>query len=624
MSASSLLSRSRSFLQNPKKDRTLTESQACVAAIFEHPWIEGAINSLICINVLVMIVETDHNASCKTEQATCASKALEYINMGFLLIYTVEVIAKLFIHRRDFFDSKFNNLDLFIVVCGCSTFALETAFKDNSSMPNLSMLRMVRILRLMKNVRLFRYFPELHKLVEGFICAMHAMAWGLILIVMILIFFAIITVEIVHPINLDLLENNPEEMSPWCEDAFSSVFNATLLYFQTLVAGDSWGSCIVPLIRVQPMVMCIFISALACVQLGFTNLILSVVVDSAASSREHSKEKEIYLKTKQEADAVDHLREVIKECDADDSGEVTFDELKNGVSQNPNAHEILDILDIKEEDLEEMFILMDTDHSGTLSYDEFVNCIRKAEMQDMRVQMMVLSLQVSAIRDSVCKKRERNKDGSLSARVGQRYQRGLIPGFESGHSRQSGSQPGGFEPIRERTIESGYSKEPVAQPGALDNDDLGEIKLTVERLTRNGAELETLGAPISWVPSKDHPCNQLVSQLPFQLAPGDRVEVIRAFDTLSPTWFKPCLGEIGTVIEVDTSGDMLLDFEKQERGVACEEQWVRVSKKQSDQLRVHALGMGNLAPNQRQQENCPEFKLKDNGDAKSTISERSV
>jgi len=59
-------------------------------------------------------------------------------------------------------------------------------------------------------------------------------------------------------------------------------------------------------------------------------------------------------------------------------------------------------LKVEEEDFEDMFFLMDRDQSGTLSSDEFVTCIKKAQMQDLSLQMMFLSLQVEQIRLAVC------------------------------------------------------------------------------------------------------------------------------------------------------------------------------------------------------------------------------
>ena len=102
--------------------------------------------------------------------------------------------------------------------------------------------------------------------------------------------------------------------------AFDSVFMVMLMFFQTLMAGDSWGDCAVPMIQKNPLSIIIFggdltfdfgdyrgldashelastycimfsfrkpenyvklswpVGSLLTVQLGFANLVLAVIV----------------------------------------------------------------------------------------------------------------------------------------------------------------------------------------------------------------------------------------------------------------------------------------------------------------------------------------------------------
>ena len=41
-------------------------------------------------------------------------------------------------------------------------------------------------------------------------------------------------------------------------EAFDSVFMVMLMFFQTLMAGDSWGDCAVPMIQKNPLSIVIF------------------------------------------------------------------------------------------------------------------------------------------------------------------------------------------------------------------------------------------------------------------------------------------------------------------------------------------------------------------------------
>jgi len=401
-----MISDSPLFRGESKQQDEVTAKTGWVAKLLTYHYFEAGINALICINVICMIMEADDNAKCLGQSNACSSRPLWYLNLAFLALYTVEMGMKIFVYRLEFFIGSgksgkrqvhgFNYVDLFVVITGIFTAIMESIGHEAGA--SLEMLRLLRILRLARAVPILGIFPELQKLVEGFMSAMTAMAWGILLIVLLLIFFAIISVEIVHPLNLRYIETRPEgDVAEWCEAAFDSVFNATLLFFQTLVAGDSWGSCILPLVRYQPAVGLIFICATGSVQMGFLNLILSVVVDSAARSRVAEHEEVLKEKQEKEVQAVNQLQAVIAECDLNKDGEVSLEELQTSVINSKRVATVFEILDVKPADLEDMFNLMDLDDSGTLSPIEFISAIRKAEMQDMRVQMMLMQLQLKKI-----------------------------------------------------------------------------------------------------------------------------------------------------------------------------------------------------------------------------------
>jgi len=377
----------------------LNPTQKVCHLLFENKCMDCLINTLVCTGVVIMIIEADNKAVCVglESDAPCKSSWIEILNTVFLAIYTIEAASKIYIHRRSFFSNTFHCLDLFVVTTGCITYIADNMSTEGVELPNLAMLRMFRILRLSRNLRILRIFPELQKFVNGFIGAMSAMAWGLLLIMCLLVFFAIITVEVVHPVNIMHMEMHPEQIDPWCEVAFASVFNATLLFFQTLVAGDSWGTCVIPLIRIQPSIVFIFAVALSTINLGFMNLILSVVVDSAAQSRnaeEQALEAALY---NAQVEAINEVGIILNQCDDDGSGAVSYDELVNTRKTSSTVEAMFDKLTIEVDDMQDMFNLMDADGSGSLTSAEFVKCIRNAQTKDMKVMIMLLGLQCGKI-----------------------------------------------------------------------------------------------------------------------------------------------------------------------------------------------------------------------------------
>jgi len=232
-------------------------------------------------------------------------------------------------------------------------------------------------------------------MIFGFWGAMRAMASGLLLLLGLLIAWAMVFVQMVHPQNIKM-----EHATEMCESAFSSVWMATLILFQTLVAGDSWGVCAMPLIKEIPLTYFFFMVSLVTVQLGFMNLVLAIIVDQAAEAREVSKEERIRRKRIADAENLEHWKTTMGELDADASGTLTEDEFMSGYDL-PTVSQTLDTLHMTSNDLRQIFHLMDTDKSGTLEYEEFVDQFYKAQSQDPAVYLMCIKLQVARIQHHI-------------------------------------------------------------------------------------------------------------------------------------------------------------------------------------------------------------------------------
>jgi len=361
-----------------------------IAALLERQAFDMFLGMVVAFNVGVMIAETDQNANCSDGDSNCASWVVQLLNTVILIIYTVELALRIFVEREEFFKTRWNIIDFSIVMLGYLDKIVSELL--SGMLPNMQMFRIFRVLRLVRAARLLAVSPELYSMVRGAACAMIAMFWGFVMIIVLLLVWSILAVETVHPVSSKLEFGND-----YCQDAFSSVLQATLLFFQTLVAGDSWGACAVPIITDSPALFIVFAGALACVQLGFTNLILSVIVETAASAREADMEHKIREKARRDKDTTAHLHQLMRSMDEDCSGHLTFHELCEGYDNLPEMQAILAMLDIDRKDLKYLFELMDKDQSGACSYGEFTEYILKAQSQDIRVQMMIVKLQLALL-----------------------------------------------------------------------------------------------------------------------------------------------------------------------------------------------------------------------------------
>jgi len=350
---------------------------------------DSVIGVLVVFNIIIMIIETDATATCELESPDlCIPRWAVVVNMILLGVYSLEAVLRMFVYRLSFFASKWNILDLSIVFCGVCGALLE----DVDAFKRVNILRLLRVARIIRVAKILKRFPVLMNFIGGFVGAMQAMIWGLILILMMLVMWSLMAVELIYPESQKIEWGDGDP----CKVAFESVWRSTLTLFQTLVAGDSWGACAIPIIDFAPYTYMIFALSLVTVQLGFTNLVLAVIVDKANEARELNKEERLKEKKKSEEACLDMWQAVMKSVDSDGNGTINEQELLEGY-KIPNVRENLKELNIGQKDLKDLFRLMDCEDKGELEYDKFVDCFRKAQQQDGRVYMMFLQLRLQAL-----------------------------------------------------------------------------------------------------------------------------------------------------------------------------------------------------------------------------------
>eukprot|EP00971_Amphidinium_carterae_P155213 3077965-Amphidinium_carterae.1 len=218
-----------------------------------------------------------------------------------------------------------------------------------------------------------------------------AMAWGFGMIILVLLTLSVLLVEVIRPLEVKGMDNE------WCDEAFQSVGSAMLFFVQTMMAGDSWGSCTIPTITQYPATSVIFIGGLVLVQLGFMNLILAAAVDAANEHHEANLEKREAERLHEKIASSHQLLGIMRRIDTDKSGSIEYQELLAAYDGDLEMQQLLTLLDIDKEDLKRLFGYMDADGSGEVAYEEFVRSIQKAQSRDVRMQLLAMMLHLSEV-----------------------------------------------------------------------------------------------------------------------------------------------------------------------------------------------------------------------------------
>lgn len=227
--------------------------------------------------------------------------------------------------------------------------------------------------------------------------AMKAMFWSTILLALILIVFAIVAVEIVQPLVEDVAQEGAYAGCERCSRAFQTVASSCITMFQQVVAGDSWGEVTIPVMEKYWYTGPFFIVVLVTIQFGILNLVLVVIVDQAHKASEDDALLQASIRRDALLGSKKELMSLCKALDADSSGSIGVEELAKGFRELPELANQLKFLELSENDVHILFTVLDTDGSGCVQYDEFVEQLFKMQNQDTGVTLSFIKSYVQDV-----------------------------------------------------------------------------------------------------------------------------------------------------------------------------------------------------------------------------------
>mmetsp|Transcript_3898 Transcript_3898/g.10812 ORF Transcript_3898/g.10812 Transcript_3898/m.10812 type:complete len:523 (-) Transcript_3898:98-1666(-) len=375
-------------------------------------WAEFGLSGVILFNALIAVIEAD-----ATADGDDAPTWINVVNAMLLTIYTFEIILRIFAYHFLYFRSFWNWVDVTVVGLDLTLSILRGLVGD---VPNISVLRTVRLIRLARAYRVITLFPELHVMVMGLTGTVRTVCWGLVLLFGVLMVFALIAVQLIHPIAQKVQEWNGCDR---CGRAYESVWEASLTIIQGILAGDAWGQAVLPIVDEENVTIVFFMFVLVTINLLVVNLILAVAVEKAQQAHENDQALVVKQKVKEKEEQHHKAQaELIRMChsmDEDGSGCLTLQELLNGYDNDQYFANSLKAMDIEKDDLEMVFNILDKDGSGDIDYSEFVDQLHKLKTQDQHTLLIFILHHIKEVQNLTRNGVSRFKDKSPGAGTGQ-------------------------------------------------------------------------------------------------------------------------------------------------------------------------------------------------------------
>uniref|UniRef100_A0A6U6HJU5 EF-hand domain-containing protein n=1 Tax=Zooxanthella nutricula TaxID=1333877 RepID=A0A6U6HJU5_9DINO len=387
---------------NPEQPATVRHR--CRKAL-ASPWTESMLAVAIGFNLCLITVETDRDAA-----RLVPLQWVQVCNHLLLLLYSVEMAVRIYVFRSGFLQQLSDFVDFVLILMDVSMLILQATHAGGTDAPSFTFLRVVRLLRLARSIRVLQMFPQLALMVQGMFASIKLLAYGTCMLTLTLFLSGILAVHFVHPVNQRIAATGLYDTCDRCARAYESVPQAMLTFVQQLIAGDSWGSVSVPIIEEAPETAVFFVLVFVIVNLMVMNVILSMVVEVSLKAAAKDTRAVIEAQEKANVTFADDLKKICQDMDTDGSGCLSQDELVRGFDDNPQFREMMNRMKFRREDCPLVFNLLDTDESGDVNYNEFVEEVRKMHDKEADGALFLMKYHMAEVKVKIRESMQREFD----------------------------------------------------------------------------------------------------------------------------------------------------------------------------------------------------------------------
>lgn len=377
---------------------------------------------VIVFNMAVMIAETDRVAAGET----MGGHWTEVCGWAILVVFLLELGLRLFAFRCVFWKDPWHVFDFAVVVTD-GTFSLLGLVLGNFF--PVSVLRVLRLAKLARISKVLRVFPELRIMVAGLAGSVSAIFWGFVLLCLLVLVWSIVAVQFVQPWNKDLIHD--EENCPRCPRAYSTVMHSALTIWQTVIAGDNWGQTAVPIIENHPESALFFLGVCVSVGMGVLNLILGVVCNVFTLAHDRIQAEIVLEERIAKLESQQHLRRICESLDEEGLGELTMEQMKVGFDSHEDFHSVMDSLEVSADDLEIVWTIIDTEKSGAVSYQKFVDQVYLMKDNDTHFMLAYIKYYITKIKETLLTEIQSNKEAAQKAVELEAKMLEQVEGFEA-------------------------------------------------------------------------------------------------------------------------------------------------------------------------------------------------
>lgn len=361
---------------------------------YESPCFNLSICIVIALNIFVMGLELDLGDDDKEGyDRNPVWIALEWL---FCVIFVGELVIKVKYYRKSFFSEAWNWLTLFIASMAFVDVVILAPLKLSGKLRMLSLVRIVNLLRLKRVMSEYRMLKELELVLKGLVGCMLNLAWAVALLLVILYVFAIFAVTAIGS-NQDSYQRVRKLGNGWDHEALFGTIGRSMLTLIQMMTLDTWSSGIARQVLDQQWHMIFFfILFMVLTTFGIMNLIVAIVVEQTLNTTRETAQRSRAAEERARNTELHYIKTIFLLLDTDCSGELNMEEFVEGC-EDSEVQWRLRAIELNRNDAKRLFQVIDGTGSRTLTMDEFIEGCTKLKGVARSKDLLALQSQATAM-----------------------------------------------------------------------------------------------------------------------------------------------------------------------------------------------------------------------------------
>lgn len=395
-----------------KRGQVMMQNMAdTLKGIFEEPVRQGRLHKfvhsrgfrtctslVICINAIFMAYTSDWEMQNIDRSTPQSFDVLEHI---FIAFYTIELALRFLDHRCYFFcceEAAWNVLDFALVLISLVDTLLMALRIDERGGGNITLVRTLRLLKVAKILRTFRVmqvFRELAQILESFLNCIISLFWSLVMMILVIWLFALFFLQGLSGYMKD--HDVSESEADAIRKDFGSLLRAMSSLYMAVTGGNDWAFYLNIVARAGiPYEILFFLFTFVFV-FALLNILTGIFVEKAVVAAQPDREEMIAEQCRKRIQDAAEFHHLCCVLDADHTGTISRDEFMSSMrSELMRSYMAAKGIEVRDVDL--FFDIVGASDADEVSIERFVQGCMNIKGMATNFDMQKLLVHVDGLR----------------------------------------------------------------------------------------------------------------------------------------------------------------------------------------------------------------------------------